>query len=69
MGWEFSYCNSCGEGLPKSTPREVTDEQQECRQCHACNPPNVTRDDLLLELIERVEELETNVAKLLRNGL
>jgi hypothetical protein len=57
MGWEWSYCRHCDRGLRRATMREVLDGTQYCADGHA-NTPNVTKNDLLVELFERVEELE-----------
>lgn len=57
MGWEYSYCTKCDLGLRKATPREVIEDVQFCAAGHP-NTPNTTRDELLLELIERVEVIE-----------
>lgn len=63
MGWEWSYCRSCDRGLPRATIREVLDDAQVCANGHN-NPPNVSKDDLLAELFDRVEALEQEVKTL-----
>lgn len=59
MGWEWSYCRhpGCDRGLARATLREVTDDVQYCADGHE-NQPNVTRDEALLDLADRVERLE-----------
>jgi hypothetical protein len=57
MGWIWSYCTSCDEGLRRATPQEVLDGKQYCVNGHE-NEPNVTKEDLIAELFERVEALE-----------
>lgn len=60
----WAYCShpGCEQGLRKPTGREVIDGEQYCREGHR-NAPSVTRDDLILELAERVEELEIQIAR------
>lgn len=64
MGWAWSYCRhpGCDQGLARATLREVIDGAQLCGAGHE-NEPNVTRDEALLDLFERVEALESKVAK------
>ena len=61
MGWEWSYCRSCDLGLPRSSMREVLEGVQCCSAGHE-NTPNVSKDDLLVELFERVEALEAKLS-------
>jgi hypothetical protein len=53
----YSYCSQCYNGLPKATPREVIEGGQYCASGHY-NTANMTTDELLIELCERIEELE-----------
>ena len=64
MGWEWSYCRhqGCELGLAKATAREVIEGVQRCPAGHG-NEPNITRDELLMDLAERIEELESKVSK------
>lgn len=62
MGSHWSYCMHCDLGLPRATMREVLDEAQYCGTGHA-NAPNVSKDDLLVELFERVEALEEKLSE------
>jgi len=61
MGWEWSYCRECDKGLPKASTREVLDDAQYCSEGHK-NPPNVSKNDLLVDLFERVEALESKLS-------
>lgn len=60
----WAYCRHplCDRGLPKPTPREVIDGEQLCCDGHR-NPATMTMGELVIELAERVEELETKVAR------
>ncbi|MCW3657878.1 hypothetical protein K6L27_06855 [Burkholderia cenocepacia] len=62
MGWAWSYCrhSGCDQGLAKATAREVIEGVQRCASGHD-NEPNITRDELLIDLAERVAELESKV--------
>lgn len=53
----WSYCE-CGQGQNRPTPQQVIDNSMECPVCHRINEPGMTMGELLLELIERVDELE-----------
>lgn len=61
MGWEWSYCRGCDRGLPRATISEVVNGAQFCSAGHE-NTPNVSKDDLLLELFDRVEALEAKLS-------
>lgn len=64
----FAYCRVCDTPMDKPTAREVIEGEQHCLNGH-WNEPKMTRDDLLIELAERVEELETKMATLvITNG-
>ena len=65
MGWEWAYCRHCDCGLGKPTAREVVEGVQHCANGHA-NTVTMTKDEFLIELAERVEELE---ARLDANGV
>lgn len=53
----FSYCIVCGASMRKSDIWEVMANTHDCPYGHA-NRPNVTRDDIMMDLLERVERLE-----------
>ena len=65
MGWEWSYCRhpGCDRGLPRATLREVVDNEQFCGGGHR-NQPNVTRDEALLDMAERIEQLEGEIKQM-----
>ncbi|WP_157378464.1 hypothetical protein [Burkholderia ubonensis] len=64
MGWAWSYCRhpGCDQGLIRATAREVIEGVQRCQAGHV-NEPNVTRDELLIDLMERIEALEAKTSK------
>lgn len=61
----FSYCQhkDCDRPLAPATLDEVIEGEQTCNRGHA-NSPNRSRDDLLLEMAERIALLERKVAAL-----
>lgn len=60
MAW--TYCRKCGEGLAAPTAEEVLFPGTYCCPvCEADNEPNKSLEELVLELIHRVDELETKL--------
>lgn len=58
MSRSYSYCPHCSEGMPKASIHEVLADIQICHHCGVSSPPNQTKDEILLDLIDRVEQLE-----------
>lgn len=60
----YAYCihPGCGQGLGEPTAREVVEGIQYCPALHA-NNPSKTRDELLIELAERIADLESKVTE------
>jgi hypothetical protein len=54
----WAYCVSCHAGLSEPTAQEVVDEIVYCPHCDTQNDPHKTKDQLIVELAERVGELE-----------
>ncbi|MCP3017415.1 hypothetical protein [Cupriavidus basilensis] len=61
----WAYCShpGCEQGLSKPTGREAIEGEQYCADGHR-NHASMTRDEYVVELSERVEELESEVATL-----
>lgn len=59
MGY-YIYCRECDAGNPKPTLRELIEGPQ-CVQCgEKIHHPNVGRE-VLLEMLERIERIETHL--------
>lgn len=69
MGY-WAYCRhpGCFEPVPEPTIREVIADEQYCADGHK-NLATMSRDDVLLELVERIEALEAEVAALRQQPL
>ena len=59
----WAYCGECNTGLSKPTAREVVNGAQTCNNGHP-NPATMTKDELLIDLAERIEQLEARLALL-----
>lgn len=59
----YSYCKSCGNELDEPTIQEVVDDDYECPECYTKNHIPKTLGEVVLELAERIVELESKIAK------
>lgn len=59
----YAYCEKCQNPFGEPTAREVIEGAKICPYCDETNQVRKTKDDLLIELVERVEELETKLKK------
>lgn len=62
--WQYCPNPECGLSLPKPTPSEVVVGERECPSCGTTMHPIMNQGDLIIELLERVEELEKRTAHL-----
>jgi hypothetical protein len=58
--WAYCRHSGCEQGLDKPTAREVIEGVQRCNSGHD-NEPTMTKDELLIEMYERIEALEAKV--------
>jgi len=66
----YSYCQTadCGGGFFAASMREVINNEMLCPRCGRINTPNRTKDEVLIEMLERIETLEqVNELQQLRN--
>lgn len=59
----WRYCTKCGEGMPTPTDRQVISDEYPCPHCGEENDPIISRDDVLLSMLDRIEAIEvaTNI--------
>jgi RNA processing factor Prp31 len=60
----YSYCKKCGHGLNQSDVHQVVNDAHECPSCGEMNKPNRSRDDLLLEAFQLIEDLDSEIGDL-----
>lgn len=60
----WAYCDFCDCGLDKPQAFEVIAGKRLCPKCDHCAPIRQTKDDLIIELAERVEALEQAIERL-----
>lgn len=60
----WAYCGKCGQGFDKPTPREIVEDERVCPNCGHGQNPRVTKAEYLIDLGERLEELEAEVKRL-----
>lgn len=58
--YSYCRCRGCDMPLGRATLSEVVDDNQYCSRGHR-NPPNMTRDEALVELDERLAAIETRL--------
>ena len=54
----YTYCGKCDRGLDEPTPSQVLYDDYECPCCGYSNSCPKSVNELILELIERIETLE-----------
>lgn len=55
----YAYCPACSEGLPAPTVREIITNEWNCRHCGVHQEVNEDhQQDVLIELLDRIEALE-----------
>lgn len=57
----WQYCHECGHGMNEPTPHDVVDGEQCCNSCGHCQLPLKSLGELVLELLERIKQLEEKV--------
>lgn len=62
----WQYCKKCECGMDEPTPEDVIAEVQYCPHCGAQNDPRKTQGDLILELVKRVDTLQSTLTILIR---
>ena len=55
----YAYCENCGCYMNEPTVREVLTNSYECK-CGTINQPIKTTEDIIIDLVERVEKLEND---------
>ena len=60
----YSYCRGCGYGLGRPTAQQIMDDEYPCPHCGVENTHCETKTELIVEMKEKIEELEFKV-----NGL
>ena len=55
---DWMYCNNCRQGMPEPLIREAIYGFTQCLNCETINEPGKTTEDILIELLDRIEALE-----------
>ena len=54
----WKYCDKCNAELDPPTHREALTDTYECPHCGMVNDPLTSMQEIVLDLLERVKELE-----------
>ena len=55
----WKHCDTCDAEMPEPTPRQVLGAEYLCHACRNDNDTGKRLEDVVLELLERIEALES----------